>query len=119
MSTKTHHGTTERGAKSQRTFREQLEQVRLDNARRAFERGLSASQLRLLAASSGRGHSARVLAKLKQSALFAAFAIAPEVVRVGIDGDRHIGLLTVSFPGRGRLHLPHPATPAPWSSACA
>jgi hypothetical protein len=28
------------------------------------------------------------------------------VVRLGLDDEMHVGLLSVAFPGGGRLHLP-------------
>ena len=88
------------------TFQEHLESLRRANAGRAFQRGRLASQLRHCAASSSRRRAARTLSQLKQDALRAALGIAPELVRVGLDDDLHIGLLSVSFPGLGRVHLP-------------
>lgn len=88
------------------TFQDQLTALRLPNASRAFQRGRLASELRHCAAASSRRRAARTLSQLKQDAVRAAVGIAPELVRVGLDDDLHIGLLSVSFPGLGRIHLP-------------
>lgn len=88
------------------TFREQLELLRVQNAARAFARGQQASDLRHCVAQTAHRGTARTLSRLKQTALRTAIAIAPDVVRVGMDDDFHVGLLSVVFPGRGRLHLP-------------
>lgn len=95
------------------TFREHLEALRVANAARAFTRGQVASSLRHCAMEATRKRSAKQLGRVKQAALQVAVAIAPDVVRVGIDDEFHVGLLSIAFPGRGRLHLPltsfHPA----------
>ncbi len=88
------------------TFRQQLELLRVQNAARAFERGQQASELRHCVAQTTHQETARALSRLKQAALRTAIAIAPDAVRVGMDDDFHVGLLSVVFPGRGRLHLP-------------
>lgn len=88
------------------TFRDHLEALREENAARAFTRGKLASDLRHYAAARSQRKSARTLSRLKQSALRAAVEIAPHVVRVGMDDEFQIGLLSIVFPGRGRLHLP-------------
>lgn len=49
---------------------------------------------------------ARTLSKLKNNNCLRAVRLAPEVVKVGIDSDKHIGLPTVRYPGLGSLHLP-------------
>jgi len=89
-----------------RTFHDHLEALRLENAARAFSRGRLASELRHCAAATSQRRSARTLSRLKQEALRAAFEIAPDCVRVGLDDDLHVGMLSVAFPGMGRLHLP-------------
>lgn len=88
------------------TFQDQLKALRWDNAGRAFQRGRLASELRHCAAAASQRRTARVLSQLKQDAVRAALAIAPDLVRVGLDDDLHIGLLTIAFPGQGRMHLP-------------
>lgn len=88
------------------TFHDHLEALRLENAARAFSRGRLASELRHFAAATSQRRSARTLSRLKQQALRAAFEIAPDYVRVGLDDDLHVGMLSVAFPGMGRLHLP-------------
>lgn len=92
--------------KRQPTFQEQIAAMRLANAARAFMRGKLASELRHCAAASSHRRSARALGRLKQEAVRAAIAIAPDVVRVGLDDEIHVGLLSVAFPGEGRLHMP-------------
>lgn len=89
-----------------RTFQDHVQALRLENAARAFSRGKLASELRHCAAAAAHRNSARALGRLKRDALRTAVDIAPDFVRVGIDDDRHIGLLTIAFPGKGRLHLP-------------
>ena len=88
------------------TFNDHLEALRLENAARAFSRGRLASELRHCAAATSQRRSARTLSRLKQDAIRAAFEIAPDCVRVGLDDDLHVGMLSVTFPGMGRLHLP-------------
>ena len=93
-------------SKRQPTFQEQVAAMRLANAARAFMRGKLASELRHCAAASSLRRSSRTLGRLKQEAVRAAIAIAPDVVQVGLDDEIHVGLLSVVFPGEGRLHLP-------------
>lgn len=92
--------------KRQPTFQEQVAALRLANAARAFMRAKLASELRHCAAASSQRRSARALGRLKQEAVRAVLEIAPDVVRLGLDDEMHVGLLSVAFPGGGRLHLP-------------
>lgn len=92
-----------------RTFAEILEGSRLMAARRAFCRAIDASRLRKTLLRRGRHRAAAILAILKVDAVRRALELAPERVRVTVDSDFQVGLLSVRFAGVGRLHLP-PAT---------
>ncbi len=65
-----------------------------------------ASRLRHLVAAQGAVAAARLLSRIKVAAVKRAILLAPEYVVVGIDSDYHIGLPSVRWQSKGRLHLP-------------
>jgi hypothetical protein len=87
------------------TFREILEMSRLEAATIAWDRGEIASRLRHELARSGNLRDASLMGEIKARCLARAAEILPEQVRVTIDDDLYIGLVSVRFRGRGRLHL--------------
>ena len=88
------------------TFRETLEDTRKEAAAVAWERAVRASHLRRWVARTGGIRSAQMLASVKVQALRTAVRLLPEYARVGLDDDYQIGLLSVRWIGRGRLHVP-------------
>jgi hypothetical protein len=88
------------------TFREILDQSRVETAAAAWERARLASRLRRSLALLGKPRSARLLGALKACCLDRVADILPGEVRVKIDSDFQIGLVSVRWPGHGRLHLP-------------
>lgn len=88
------------------TFRQILENSRVETATVAWERATAASRLRYGLASVGHHRGAEKLGKLKARYLERVVEILPEQVRVTIDQDYQVGLLSVRWPGHGRLHLP-------------
>ena len=93
-------------AKQQVTFERILESSRLACADRAWHRALMASELRHAAQSNGDHHASQTLSRIKLEAARRAYELAPEAIRLGIDDCEQIGLLSISWAGRGRMHLP-------------
>ena len=93
------------------TFREILESSRHQAAASAWERARQASSLRHHAAARGDRQAAHLLSQLKIEAIRLAAFLPPEQVKVTIDGDNQIGLLSIRFQGHGRLHLPATSLP--------
>ena len=88
------------------TFRQIVEESREVAAESAWERAQFASRLRHTVASTGRHRNAQRLAEWKARAIKLALSLLPEQIRVTIDDDYQVGLLSVSWLGHGRLHLP-------------
>jgi hypothetical protein len=88
------------------TFRQILEGSRAEAATSAWERAKVASRLRHRLALLGNEPAARLMSEIKTRALDRLVEILPDQVRVTIDDDFHIGLLSIRWPGHGRLHLP-------------
>lgn len=89
-----------------RTFRQILEQSRTEAATSAWERAKVASRLRHGFATLGNRRAARLMGALKARCLARVAEILPAEVRVTIDDDFQVGLVSVRWPGHGRLHLP-------------
>lgn len=89
-----------------RTFAEILESTRIFAAERAFRRAIVASRLRKTLARRGRRRAAAVMADRKLVSVRRAVQLAPELIRVTIDCEFQVGLLSVRFADVGRLHLP-------------
>lgn len=88
------------------TFREIVDASRRQAARQAWARAKTASALRRAMHDRRRHNAARRLSHIKHAAVARAVELAPEQVRVTLDTDFHVGLLSVRFIGGGRLHLP-------------
>lgn len=88
------------------TFNEILENTRKQAAETAWDRAAEASRLRHLLRANRKFAAARSCGEIKARALQLAASLLPESVRITIDGDRHIGLLSVRWKGRGCFHLP-------------
>ena len=101
-----------------RTFAEICESERIPAAKRAFRRAIMASKFRKAARRRRKGRVAASLAITKVKAVRRALALAPELIRITLDSDFQIGLLSVRFAGVGRVHLP-PATELPNPSPVA
>lgn len=84
------------------TFHDILAETRVAAARAAWTRAVWASRLRHLA----RGRAVAVLARVKLQAVTRAFQIAPELVRITLDNEHHVGLVSVVWNQSARLHLP-------------
>ena len=91
---------------SMNTFRDILESTRRDAATSAWERARRASSLRHLAVARGDRHGARCLSQIKKDAIRLVAFVLPEHLKITLDSDKHIGLISVRFDGHGRLHLP-------------
>ena len=98
-----------------KTFREIVADSRDASAAAAWCRAKTASQLRHVAVRQGRPHSATILARIKATAVARAVAILPRRVRVTLDSSYQVGLLSVQWDDRERLHLP-PAAAIPLSA---
>ena len=91
---------------SRLTFREMVDMERVTAAKIAWDRACVASRLRRTVVAQGRWKSARQLSALKLKDIKLAFRLAPEYLTVGIDGEYQIGLPSIRWAGRERLHLP-------------
>lgn len=88
------------------TFRQIVDASRVDAAEAAWERAKFASRLRHFEAGVGRHRNAKRFADSKLQAIRLAMSLAPEQISVTIDDNFQVGLLSVRWPGHGRLHLP-------------
>lgn len=88
------------------TFRQILEKSRVETATAAWERATAASRLRHGLMSAGHRRGARKLGDLKARCLGQAVEILPGQIRVTIDNDYQVGLVSIRWPGHGRHHLP-------------
>ena len=88
------------------TFREILEAVREQAGVHAWERACTASKMRRGAAARGDRRSARRLSKIKSDAIQLVATILPEKLKISLDSDYYVGLVSVRLEGHGRLHLP-------------
>ena len=96
--------------KPRRSFRQMLEEVRVQTAQAAWNRARQASALRHATYATNKTGAAR-FADLKERAIDRAVAILPEQIRIKIDSDYQIGMLSVRWPGHGLLHLPGDSLP--------
>lgn len=87
-------------------FREILAEVKNASIERAWNRARLASQLRRSATQAANHPGARALSDVKVRAIERVLELGGDEVRVGIDGDHHVGLVSVRLVGKGRLHLP-------------
>jgi hypothetical protein len=92
------------------TFRQILEGSRVKTATAAWERAIAASRLRHALVAVGQQRGARKLGELKARCLERVVEILPGQIRATLDVGYQIGLVSVHWPGHGRLHLPagHP-----------
>lgn len=94
------------GDEWRRTFREIVDESRPEAARQAWERAKTTSAIRHHLRDRRRHSAARHLGRIKHAAISRAIELAPEHVLVTLDTDFQVGLLSIRFNGRGRLHLP-------------
>ena len=89
------------------TFRQTLEGV-LDSAvSRLWAKARLASRLRHASRATFRFRHARRLGQIKRACISRVMEIAPNHVRVQVDGKSSaVDLLSICCAGRGRLHLP-------------
>ena len=92
------------------TFRGILDASRQEAAAAAWERAQVASRLRHGAAARGNWRDARRLAQIKRDAIQLVASILPDGLKVTLDSEFQIGLVSVRFEGHGRLHLPADVT---------
>jgi hypothetical protein len=62
--------------------------------------------MRQYAATTGQHRAARALASIKRRAVTRAISLMPGVIRVSVDEDYYVGLLSIGWRDHGRLHLP-------------
>jgi hypothetical protein len=92
------------------TFRRMVEEIRVQTAEAAWERAEVASKLRHATYATDKKAAAR-FAVLKERAIDRAIDILPEQIRITLDADYHIGMLSIRWPGHGLLHLPADSLP--------
>lgn len=91
---------------TRKTFRETVNETAQASAQAAWDRAKLASRLRHVAAGQGRRRTARLLGDVKREAISRVLRLQPGTVRVTLDSDYHVGLLSIRWLGHGRLHLP-------------
>jgi len=87
-----------------------VEEVRVQTAQAAWKRARQASALRQATYATSKKAAAR-FADLKERAIDRAVAIVPELIQITIDSNYQLGMLSVRWPGHGRLHLPADSLP--------
>lgn len=96
-----------RSARNRRpTFSQILESTREASAARVWDKAKAVSTLRHLVQSSRRARGAAVLAEAKRALVRRAVELVPDQIKVGIDSDYQVGLLSIRWHGHGRMHLP-------------
>ena len=88
------------------TFRQILDETRVESASSAWERAQLASRLRHSYARLGNRRAAQLIGEVKARSLNRVARIIPGQVRITIDHNFQIGLISVRWPGHGSLHLP-------------
>jgi hypothetical protein len=88
------------------TFREIVDASREEAAEAAWERAKRASTLRGSFAARRRLSEAGRCGEAKAAALKLVSTLLPDEVRVTIDDDYQVGLVSVRWKGHGRFHLP-------------
>lgn len=91
---------------ARKTFRETVRETAQGSAEAAWDRARLASHLRHAAARQGHRRTARRLGELKREAISRVLRLQPGTVRVTVDSDYHVGLLSIRWSGHGSLHLP-------------
>lgn len=91
---------------ARKTFRQCLDETTKEAAEAAWHRAKLASKLRHAAVAAGRQRSARRLADLKREAIRHVLRLQPTGVQVTLDDNYHVGLLSIRWPGHGKMHLP-------------
>ena len=99
-----------------KTFATTLEETRIGSAKIAWRRARAASALRREANKICRFQTARDLSIIKVASVRRTFELAPELIRIAIDDDLHIGLLSVRCNDGSRLHLPAATDIGAWGS---
>jgi len=99
-----------------KTFATILEETRIGSARIAWRRARAASALRREANKMSRFRTARALSIIKVTSVRRTFELAPEVIRIVIDDDLQIGLLSARCNDGSRLHLPAATNIGAWKS---
>lgn len=113
----TRHGKKATGCRRNGpTLRDILEDTREESARRAWDRAILASDCRHDAVRRGRGRLGAYLSGVKISAARRAYELAPERIRIGIDGDYQVGMVSVTWEGGQRMHLPPDVDTSAWSA---
>jgi len=100
-------------SKRRSTFRQLVEETRRNHAVALFDKAKRYSEMRHLARKCRDLTGARVAGDRKMQAIVAAIQLAPEEITVTIDDDYQLGMISVRWPGHGRLHLPKPPGPPP------
>ena len=95
---------------TRKTFQESLRETALASAETAWDRAKLASRLRHAAAHQGHSGTARRLGRLKRDAIRRVLLLQPGTVRVTVDSDYQVGMLSVRWFGHGSLHLPADAS---------
>ena len=104
-----YRGAPHHGRAPSVTFAQILERSRGESAGAAWDRATLASRLRRIAKRQRQPWAARALSKVKVRSVCRAMEILPAAIRIHIDDDYQIGLLSVRWDGHGWLHLPNTA----------
>ncbi len=88
------------------TFREMVESTRQDAAEQTWARANAVSAMRHAMQKSGKRRQAKALAAMKVRLIKRTIELVPDQVKIAVDHDYMVGLLSIRWKGHGKLHLP-------------
>lgn len=97
-----------------KTFTKILKEARASSAESCWRRAEISSALRHDAKKKGQLMAARALSAIKIRSVERVVSLAPDLCEISIDSDLYIGLTSVRFQGRSKLHLPALANIYSW-----
>ena len=100
------------------TFAMILEKTRMGSARKIWERARIASVLRHQSNKRYWFRSARAFSTIKIASVHRAIELAPELIRVVVEGDSQTNLISIQCNDGSRLHLPASSKTGSCKSEC-
>lgn len=88
------------------SFQQMVEDSREDAAERTWAKAKTISGMRHAALKSGKRRQAKALAAIKARLIKRTIEILPDQVKIAVDDDYLVGLLSIRWKGHGKLHLP-------------
>lgn len=88
------------------TFRQMVEDARQGAAEKTWEKANAVSAMRHAARKTGNRRQAKALAAMKVRLIKRTIELVPDQVKIAVDDDYMVGLLSIRWNGHGKLHLP-------------